>query len=324
MGFQLDDVLKDIGVSGFSGENRERGALGRFLKMVRNKQIPAGSHLCVESLDRLSRDKVMVALRVFSDILEAGIEIHTIADRKRYTWDSINANTADLIISITIMIRANEESAMKVHRQRETWSKKRADAFDKKLTAKCPSWLELMTDRRTFKVDNERKLIVLRIFEEAADGLGCDKIARRFNQEEIKPFSHGRLWHGGTVRAYLQSKAVLGHYQPNVTVAYMEDGMRHTRREPDGDIIKDYYPQIVSEELWHRAWASIDTRRLGKSHNSAGRKGSVLKNLFRGIAKCVRCGSPMNVRDRGKKTRHRHKPFLICSNARNGICANNH
>jgi hypothetical protein len=54
---------------------------------------------------------VLRALAVFSELLEAGIIIHTTADRKVYDWRSINGNTSDLIISITIMIRANEEVA---------------------------------------------------------------------------------------------------------------------------------------------------------------------------------------------------------------------
>jgi DNA invertase Pin-like site-specific DNA recombinase len=53
-GLHLDATLRDIGVSGFSGANRERGALRRFLDMVRSGRVPRGSHLIVESLDRLS------------------------------------------------------------------------------------------------------------------------------------------------------------------------------------------------------------------------------------------------------------------------------
>lgn len=49
-GLQLDTRLRDLGVSAFSGANQDRGALGRFLGMVRGGRIPEGSWLLVESL----------------------------------------------------------------------------------------------------------------------------------------------------------------------------------------------------------------------------------------------------------------------------------
>src|SRR5262249_43539901 len=54
----LDTFLSlcDLGVSGFTGENRRKGALALFLKAVETGKVPAGSFLLVESLDRLSRD----------------------------------------------------------------------------------------------------------------------------------------------------------------------------------------------------------------------------------------------------------------------------
>jgi DNA invertase Pin-like site-specific DNA recombinase len=328
MGLKLDYRLKDIGLSGWTGANVHKGALGRFLELVREGEIPKGSHLVVESLDRLSRDKVMRAFRIFSEILEAGITLHTFGDNKIYTEKSVNENFGELIVSLSIMIRANDESSTKAKRQRSTWGEKRKAATETKLTARCPTWLKLQPDRKSFEVLDDRRDIVVRIFTEAADGFGCDSIARRLNREGIKPFSHGRMWHGGTVRAYLQSKAVLGYYQPNKLVRYTvedgnEKGASKTRREPVGDVITDYYPPIISDDLWHRTWDSIDKRRVGKPANAAGRKGTKIVNLFGGFGRCVRCLSPMNVRNRGERTRHKHKPFLICSNARNGVCPNN-
>ncbi|WP_201860141.1 recombinase family protein [Microvirga soli] len=335
MGLHLDHQLEDIGVSGWTGANvTKKAALGQFLEMTKDKpgkprSIPRGSHLVVESLDRISRDKVMKAFRIFTEILEAGITLHTFGDNKIYTEESVNENTSDLIISITIMIRANNESTMKARRQRKTWEQKRKDASNEKLSARCPTWLKLLPDRKTFEPLPERVKLVERMFMMSADGWGCDSIARTFNRENVKPFSHGRSWHGGTVRAYLQSKAVLGHYQPNrtmrVRVVDEETGEPELKvqRVPEGDVITDYYPQIITDEQWHRTWDAIGSRSLGKAMNPQGRKGSKLTNLFSGFGRCVYCGSPMNVRNRGESTRHKHKPFLMCSNSRNGICPNN-
>lgn len=322
LGLTLDESLEDIGVSGFTGANRERGALGRFLGMVRNGKIPRGSHLIVESLDRLSRDKVMKAFRVFSDILEAGIILHTYADRKIYTEASVNENASELIISITIMLRGNEESRMKQKRQRSTWEQKRKNASERKLSMRVPHWLNANRDPKTGLISieprPERAAIVTRMFEELAQGIGRDKIARRLNAEGVKPFGHGRQWHGGCVQKITDSHAVLGWFQPGRTIAVEVSGEIKNKRVPDGEIIKDYYPRIIGDELWIRARKAAESRKQTKASNTGGRKGTIYSNLFSGFTRCAECGNPLNYRDRGPRS----TPVLRCSGERNGACGN--
>lgn len=327
-GLVLDHTLEDIGVSGFSGANRLRGVLARFLEIVRSGRIPRGSHLIVESLDRLSRDKVMLAQRLFSDVLEAGIEIHTVADDRKYTWEEVNSDPAQLIISLSIMTRAHDESRMKLVRQREKWSQKREKgrAGIHKLTARGPRWLELNAARTEFEEIPERVQIIQRIFRESELGIGCDAIARRLNADRVTnpvkyaTFSGGRDWHGGTIRAYLNSIAVRGRYQPNRMEVVMVDGERTTRRVPDGPVIENYYPPVIDEDQWNRTRAAMDLRRMAGPANLAGRKGSKIANLFGSLAVCLRCRSPMNVRDRGAKRRNR--AFFMCAGHRAGVCDN--
>ena len=61
-GLDLDDSLRDIGLSAYSGAHRLRGALGAFLGMVERGE-PRGSVLIVESLARLSRETVVDATK---------------------------------------------------------------------------------------------------------------------------------------------------------------------------------------------------------------------------------------------------------------------
>jgi hypothetical protein len=69
-GLTLDNSvhLHDLGLSAFDRSNIERGALGGFLEAVKRGQVAPGSFLLVESLDRLSRDKVLAALEIFISI----------------------------------------------------------------------------------------------------------------------------------------------------------------------------------------------------------------------------------------------------------------
>jgi DNA invertase Pin-like site-specific DNA recombinase len=122
----LDDGLRDIGVSAWKGNNRKRGALGEFVRMVESGRIPRGSFLLVESLDRLSRTQVMDALELFTGILRSGITIVTMGPPEQiYTWESINGDFGQLIITLTVMARAHEESQRKSERIRAAFANKR-------------------------------------------------------------------------------------------------------------------------------------------------------------------------------------------------------
>src|SRR5690606_29793134 len=62
-------TLQDLGVSAWKGKNAVEGALAEFVKLCKAGNIKAGSILVIERLDRLSRDDVRPALKLFLDIL---------------------------------------------------------------------------------------------------------------------------------------------------------------------------------------------------------------------------------------------------------------
>lgn len=313
----LDETLRDLGVSAFDRDNIERGALGKFLRKVKAREIPPGSYLLVENLDRLSRDNVMKAFRVFMDILEAGIVIATLGDDRVYSEESINQNWTELIISLAVMSRAHEESMRKVQTLRSVWVRKRADR-GRKMTRKCPSWLTVSDDGTRWIVNRKRVDLIKRMLRELASGVGRDKIARRLNAEGVEPWGHGREWHGGTVTKFTDNEALIGRLQPCTVERKVVDGVRIEKRIPVGDPIEDYYPKVISDELWRDARKASDkVARQGKG-NTGGRRGTILSNLFGGLAKCDACESPMNYRDRGPRS----TPCLRCSGNRNGTCDN--
>lgn len=316
-GLELDDTLRDLGVSAFDRANIEKGALGKFLRKVKAGEIAKGSYLLVENLDRLSRDHVMKAFRVFQDILEAGIIIATLGDGRIYSEKSINENWTELIVSLSVMSRAHEESLRKVDTLRGVWVRKRADR-SRKLTRKCPSWLTVSEDGTDWIVDWDRVDVIKRMLRELAAGIGRDKIARRLNAEDVKPWGHGRAWHGGTVTKFTDNEALIGRFQPCTVERKIVDGARIERRIPVGDPIEDYYPHVISDELWQSARKASDKRARPGKGNVGGRRGTVLSNLFGALAVCDACGKPMNYRDRGPRS----TPCLRCSGNRIGTCGN--
>ncbi len=122
-GLELDTTLnmRDLGVSAFRKANVEKGNLGAFIEAIEKGIVKPGSHLLIESLDRLSRAEVVDALRIFLNIIEHGIVIVTLADNRVYSKDSINKDSVELIISIAVMMRSHDESLTKSVRRQASW-----------------------------------------------------------------------------------------------------------------------------------------------------------------------------------------------------------
>jgi DNA invertase Pin-like site-specific DNA recombinase len=142
-------MLQDIGISAFRGANAADGVLGWFLEVAKAGKIP-GSFLLVESLDRLSRQEPRKSLRIFLDIIDAGINIVTLMDNHVYNAEKIDRpdGVMELFGSIMIMARANEESNTKRDRVANAWDNKRRNAATKPLTSICPGWLNTSKDKK--------------------------------------------------------------------------------------------------------------------------------------------------------------------------------
>jgi DNA invertase Pin-like site-specific DNA recombinase len=181
-----DAQLEDLGVSAFKGANVKDGALGRFLKAAESGAIPKGSYLLVESLDRISRQDILDAQALFLRIITAGIKLVTLQDNRVYSAES-TTQFSDLILSLSFMSVAHEESEKKSKRGAAAWSEKRARAKAKSqpLTKWCTAWLRLSPDRSHYEIDRQRVAIVQSIFQEAVAGIGILKIGKRLNERQI-------------------------------------------------------------------------------------------------------------------------------------------
>jgi len=311
-GLDLDESLtfKDLGVSAFRGKNVQEGALGAFLRAVESGKIRRGSYLLVENLDRLSRDTVRTAFIQFTGILERGVNVVTLTDGKLYTAAKMDSDFGDLMFSLTTMFRAHDESALKSKRLSAAWGAKRdrAQADGKKLTARCPAWLTLASDRKSFTVDSTRRKVVQRIFEMTIAGHGKSVIARRFNAEGLPTFGNSEGWHTSYVQKILESESVTGLFQPMRIV--VKDHKK--TRVPDGDPIPGYFPPVVDRATFERARRSRTSRRI-----PTGRKGESFSNLFSGLATCGNCGAPMHFVNKGEGSKG--GAYLVCSNARRAV-----
>ena len=241
-GVQLVDSYRDLGKSAYRGANAATGALSVFLALVKKGKIPKGSYLVVESLDRVSRDTILNAFELFLSIIKSGIRVVTLADNHIYDLEKISGgNFQDLIVSLTMLSRAHEESALKGARIAAVWENKRRNLDKEIMTAKCPAWLRLKADRTKFELIPERAKIVQRIFSMAIAGFGSYTICKTFNKEHVKTFGYADKWNFSYVQNILKSRATIGEFVPG----YMS-GEERVLCDP----IPDYYPPAVKRETF--------------------------------------------------------------------------
>lgn len=302
-GYELVETIQDIGVSGFRGKNSTEGAFAGFLDAIEAGQVLPGSVLIIESLDRLSRDGATRAFSQFAGILSKGVKIVTLLDRQEYTEGSVNSNPGQLFTSLGVMIRANEESSTKSRRLQAAWEQKRSKIHSKKLTSRIPAWLKFLADSESFEVIESSAVTVRAIFDLCIAGVGTYSITRLLNEDKVRypPISQTDRWNKSYVMKILNNRAVLGEFQPKKNI----DGQRVNV----GGVIKDYYPEIVTEENFLLAQKALRQRRTG----SAGRKGKTYANLFTNVAKCGNCGASLTYRNKGKPPKG--GTYLQCYNS---------
>ncbi|EMW36325.1 recombinase family protein [Escherichia coli 2785200] len=271
----LDSSLsfKDLGKSAFSGKHL-KGGLGDFLTAIEKGLVKAGDTLLIESLDRLSRQDIDIASELLRRILRAGVDIVTLSDGEHYTRESLK-DPLSLIKSILIMQRAHEESLRKSERVQAAWNRKKELISEGiKVSRRCPAWLRLNDDRRTFTIIPDKVEVVKRAFDLRLQGLSFWAITRTLNDEghlslnQYTPKQKG--WSDTAVKKLLRNRAVIGCFTPA------------GREEVQG-----YYPAIISESLFYRV-QQLNTGQYGRASVSSN---PLSVNLFRGIIKCSECGA---------------------------------
>ena len=270
---ELVEEMRELGVSAFRGKHRMVGVLSNFLKFVEAGKIQRGSYLLIENLDRLTRENLWEALELYTRIIRFGITIVTLIDKQVHSRESIEQNPMILNFAICSMARGNEESELKSKRISETWKTKRSNIGEEKMTAKCPTWLKLSKDRKTFEPVKENVQTVRKIFQMTLKGKGRNSICKTLNSEEVPCIGYGKSWYPSTIGKILQSRAVIGEFTPHVGT-----GAERKPLKP----VPDYYPAILDSSLFFRVQ---QIRKSRPRFNGAGQF-----NAFVGIAKDARTG----------------------------------
>jgi len=298
---ELDtSTYRDFGVSAFKGLNvAETGKLGMFKRAVEDGDIPKGSILVVESLDRISRQSARKALSILGDIVDMDITVVTLSDKKTYTKQSLDDDSMSLMLALMVFIRANEESKMKSDRGLANWRNKRKLAANRKvMTNNVVSWLTVAGEKpnRHFVKNEGKTAIVESIVEMFLSGKGCLAIATKLNADGVKPLRNGKRWEPRSVHSLLSNSALCGQYRMS------DKAIAEKEAAIDG-----YYPALISVETFNEISRMLNTGNVKQRDKVA--------NPVAGICVCSVCGSKLT----RFKTRA-HGERLICSAAKVRKC----
>jgi DNA invertase Pin-like site-specific DNA recombinase len=311
-GLELDTELRfeDLGVSGFSGANARRGALAALKRMVEDGTIAKGAILLIEALDRLTRLPISEAYGLLSGLLEAGLVVVTLTDGKVWDKSKLN-NLEDLMFSLLTFYRGYNESEQKSKRLRATFSAHR-ERESQQAFGSAPGWLSRIDKASPWVIDEEKANVVRQVFELSATGLGSKAIAQIANQNKwVVPTRLNRTdgrWHAQMPGQILRNRAVLGEHEHRIRTHEAHE--KHWAGQGTGTTIPDYYPRIVSDELWYQSRASIETRSVAKRRDSHG------YNIWSGLLYCGYCGAPLQ---RKNEAKGHSKAQISCSDKLAGI-----
>ena len=292
-GIVLDTSLSysDEAVSALKGANAKTGKLGEFLAACDEGLVDPNGVFLVDNLDRISREHFEEAGETIRKITKH-LDVVTLSDGKVYKKGK--TDVLDAIMIILIMSRANEEVNRKIELINAAYKTKRKKvmAGGHIMTSQVPFWLKLNDAKDGFDLLPDKIELVKKAFKYSEAGLGTRRIMLKLNEEGYKT-ARGKGWNLSSMQLLLVNPAVIGH------LVMRKSGVIQ-------DVKTDYYPQVISPDLFNKLEAIRNKRGKGTS----GPTGKGFRNILKGLIKCE-CGSSMNFINKGvdKRAKKSIKPY---------------
>lgn len=268
------------GVSAFSGKNRTHGKLKELIDQINDLRIRPGDIVFVESIDRLSRQRLLQAKELVNGILEKGIVLVTTIDNHRYeratAENGIDDFTQDVLLSV-IAKRAHDESNTKSIRRKSAWTsaKLAAEKSQKPFNASRPPFgVQYNPSTNRFESHPVESLELVRIFESLKLQGVISTIKEVNKTSEIR-------WTQNRIKDLFRTKYPLGYL--------------YSQKKVDGKFVLDkmiegYYPQLVSFQLFEEARIAMSKRKVERQ---SGRVAEGNVNILRHIAMCGYCNTSL-------------------------------
>ncbi|MGY2204037.1 recombinase family protein [Pseudomonas haemolytica] len=276
-----ENIYSDTGISAHDGSNKRKGKLKELIDMISDMHIKEGDYIFVESIDRLSRQRLLQAKELVNGILEKGVILITTIDGQRYEkpneTNRIDDLQQDILLSV-IAKRAYEESKTKSVRRKSAWNRAKKLAEEEKVIFNAhnpPYGIRYNTELNCFEIEEEEAQEI-RDFFESLKYVGVSLSIKKLNAYSK------RKWSSRNIKHLIDTKYVLG--------AYMAQRRDENKKKVFERYIENYYPQIVSYELFNEAIAAMKNRAQRKNYGNQS-VGSL--NIFRHSIKCDCCEASM-------------------------------
>ncbi|MGV8862404.1 MAG: recombinase family protein [Pseudomonas sp.] len=277
-GVEIVETIIDEGVSSFRGDNASRGKFKEILARIDRGVIRRGDYLVVESIDRITRQRVLDGVELLQNILKAGVRIYTTSDSRCYSYDDPDRDFENLIMISLIAKRANEESEIKSKRRKSAWNKAKLAASEdgKKFNAHNPPYgysYDVVTEQFIIAEDDAAEI---RMIFELLKTMGISNATRRVN------VSSKRKWTSRQVAQMIENKYPLG--------MLMSQKRNEKGKKVFVEYIEGYYPKIISQTAFNEAVVAMRNRQDRKLYGNTT-IGST--NIFRHVIKCAECGETL-------------------------------
>jgi effector-binding domain-containing protein len=135
-------------------------------------------------------------------------------------------------------------------------------------------------------------------------------IARKANREQwpvpsLASQERGTTWHGTYPTKLARNRSVLGELELFIS--------RDGKSQSTGNIVTDWYPQIIDKDLFFRANSAIDSKRA-----LPPRRDSSHRNIFQGVIFCGHCGATLARKAKAGGKNSKWYAQYVCSDRHRG------
>lgn len=305
-GVRVVEEIYDRGKSAYRGDNIKSGRFGEIISRIESGEVKAGDYLVVESIDRITRQRLVEGVSILQDILKKGINIYTTIDGKIYSYKDPTKDLETLIMISVIANRANEESEIKSKRLEASWRTRREKAENGEVIIKkgksIPYGLRVKDGK--FVIHEEEQAEIQKMFELLLD-YGINTSIKKINATAKKP------WNSGTLNKIINSRSVIG-----CMATHKMDFSSGKGRKIHTGYIENYYPNLIDPVLFFKVRDRMKERKI-KSYN--GRRSEQDFNIFKHLIFCEECGSKLYYDHRGSRYKGKIYPHFRCDGKRTGV-----
>lgn len=297
----------DLGISGF--KNVRRPELEQMLEAIQTGDIPSGSYILIEAIDRLSRKGISHTQDILKKILQYDVKVAFVGEDAKtlqghiLNKDSLNDLSSVILVALAADL-AHKESLRKSKLVKASKAIAREKAADGEiLPGKSVFYLDYDKKNKKYvfnkRVDLARKIIQMRL-----EGKGPRKIARLLNEENI-PGPTGKEWYQMSVKRLLKSPVLYGAYQTHQIIE---------EKYIPVSLIENYYPALIDYQTFSQI--QFDDKRVSKGRPS--------RHKFSGVLYCE-CGAVLCRKVNTYETKQGPKEYQYfnCFGSFEGRCKNN-